>query len=611
MASTRYGRIYHSQNHYNNIKFPSSAARDTFAQEFEKYHNSHEHDGDVPRFEMIKAVKIKSYERQAQGANDVTMDGYSWAEIHKYHNREFPDTYTHYRVPTCCISPIIVLDQEFIDSGTLERHELSSIFGDVPYEEFEKIVRSIEQDGFMDPLIRMHESKVLDGWHRYAAALALNIVRKLMFMNWDEEKEGSVVAFVAARNLERRHMTPGQRAQSVVYLNERFGWGGDRSKLPNGDLKTREALAKQANVGTRTIDRAVEVEKAGESKAVISGKKSSSEVIDARKASKLEKQKKQACKSMWDTRIQVARDYTADADTQLNLNLTLPELEKGFQENNPSYASAFASAMKRTSEQSYQTVLKKVLESDVELNVLQSEVRAMTTYAGDIRAWQREDWSPDTNWILPLIEQKKDARSESTQTPSTADTKPDPEPEDTVKTLWEKVTAEMKKWKQRYQESEYRESELVSRASKSQLIAALREYRNSEEAGAATAEELKDLLSLLKSQSYPLARSVRKYLGGLKPIEKQETSQAEQTDAETSETPQVEPDTDSEATEEPVSAERTWNMVVSVDLHHFPNVASFKTVKSRAIRVPRKCLGDLDTIIEDLEESVRKQYGVD
>ena len=164
MASTRYGRIYHSQNHYNNIKFPLSAARDTFAQEFEKYHNSHEHDGDVPRFEMIKAVKIKSYERQAQDANDITIDGYTGSEIHEYHNREFPDTYTHYRVPTCCISPIIVLDQEFIDSGTLERHELSSIFGDVPYEEFEKIVRSIEQDGFMDPLIRMHEGKVLDGW---------------------------------------------------------------------------------------------------------------------------------------------------------------------------------------------------------------------------------------------------------------------------------------------------------------------------------------------------------------------------------------------------------------------------------------------------------------
>ena len=403
-------------------------------------------------------MKIKSYERQAQGANDVTMDGYSWAEIHKYHNREFPDTHTHYRVPTCCLSPIIVLDREFIDSGTLQRHELSSIFGDMPDDDFANLMKSVKADGFMDSLIRMHEGQILDGWHRYRAALELNLVRKLMFYSWDEEKEGTAVAFVAARNIERRHLSASQRAQIVVSLNERFGWGGDRSKEPNDPLKTQDALAQQANVGTRTIDRAVEVEKAGESKAVISGKKSSSEVIDARKASKLEKQKKQACKSMWDTRIQVARDYTADADTQLNLNLTLPELEKGFQENNPSYASAFASAMKRTSEQSYQILLNKVFESDVELNVLESEVRAMTTYAGDIRAWQREDWSPDTNWILPLIEQKKDARSESTQTPSTADTKPDPEPEDTVKTLWEKVTAEMKKWKQRYQESEYRAS---------------------------------------------------------------------------------------------------------------------------------------------------------
>ena len=247
MSSTRYGRIYHSQNHYNNIKFPSSVARDTFAQEFEKYHNSHEHDGDVPRFEMIKAVKIKSYERQAQGANDVTMDGYSWAEIHKYHNREFPDTHTHYRVPTCCLSPIIVLDREFIDSGTLQRHELSSIFGDMPENDFDNLMKSVKSDGFMDSLIRMHEGKVLDGWHRYAAALALNIVRKLMFMNWDEEKEGSVVAFVAARNLERRHMTPGQRAQSVVYLNERFGWGGDRSKGSNEPLKTQDELAKDAS----------------------------------------------------------------------------------------------------------------------------------------------------------------------------------------------------------------------------------------------------------------------------------------------------------------------------------------------------------------------------
>ena len=95
----------------------------------------------------------------------------------------------------------------------------------------------------MDPLIRVLDGKVLDGWHRYQAALSLNLVRKLMFMNWDDEQDGEAIAFVAARNLERRHLTASQRGQIVVFLNERFGWGGDRSKTPNDALKTKTDLA--------------------------------------------------------------------------------------------------------------------------------------------------------------------------------------------------------------------------------------------------------------------------------------------------------------------------------------------------------------------------------
>ena len=718
MASTRYGRIYHSDHHYNNMKFRSAAAREKFAEAFEQYHDSHDHDGDVPRFEIVKASDIKGYERGAQEFEKVTIDEYTWAEIKKYHNRENPEINTHYHVPTCCVSPLIVLDRDFIDSGTLERHDLSSVFGDIENDEFQHLLKSVESDGFMDPVIRMHEGQILDGWHRYRVGLELNLVRKLMFSNYDAEKEGSPVAFVAARNLERRHMTPGQRAQSVVYLNERFGWGGDRSKGTNVHLKTQEELAKQANVSKKTIQRAEKVEAAGESEAVITGEKSAGQVIEAetvkdlweqvsaemkdwkqrhkdyqigyasktclinslrtrqmseedgaatveelkdllklmrhnsrsfvlrvkqtltgeepdeilpqsnpytneatytdgqlinllihsfkqqlddfdpsisdnaveklqmirqaliirgynvdekmnverkpsdpepethsesseptlselrdtwfrarsamfeaftdsdltpehegevgddtpyqhvldafvaevqrrhpnmdlyshpnyegtygdpnqlkayereietypqitadiqsqaewflkvvesvpvqtdpepesetpaseakqtaveRETNKLEKQKKQALKSMWDTRIQAARDWTGDADTELNQYVSLPELEKGFQKNNPSYASAFASAMKRTSEQSYEVMVGKVLESYVELKVLQSEVRALTTYAGDIRQWQRPDWSPDTNWILPLIEKKKSAESQA---------KPDPELEE-------------------------------------------------------------------------------------------------------------------------------------------------------------------------------------
>ena len=626
MASTRYGRIYHGDHHHNNIKFPSPGARDLFTAEFKKYHDSHEHDGEAPRFEFIKAADVRDVYGGGRNHNhdEITMDGYAFYEIKEYHNRENPDTYTHYRVPTCCISPIIVLDREFIDAGTLKRHGLSSIFGDMPETDFENLVKSVEQDGFMDPLIRVLDGKILDGWHRYQAALKLNLVRKLMFMPWDDEKEGNAIAFVAARNIERRHLSASQRAQIVVSLNERFAWGGDRSKTPNGVLKTTSELAAQAKVGKSTIDRAVKVEKAGKSEAVISGETSATQVIeeetlkslweqvsaeipewkrrdkekskyesdhigrasqsmliaalryhkdsdadgaatvvelkqllelikadtlsfilevrrvlkesqqpvesksetaDDRDASKLLKKKKQTLKSMWDARVQAARDYTGDADTELNQYLSLPQLEDGFARYHEVYEAPFKSGMKRiTSANSLSIFQERALESDVSLEDLEKECRAINTYAFDILKWK------DQAWIQSMLQWRKNALSKADSKP---EPKPDPEPDDALKTLWEKVTAEMPKWKQRYKETGYKESDLVNQATLSVLLTALRTYRENEDTGAATIEELKDLLGLMKSSSYVFIRQLRKALGGCQPS-KPDTS--DETPAETEET---------------------------------------------------------------------------
>ncbi len=621
MASTRYGRIYHGDHHHNNIKFPSPGARDLFTAEFKKYHDSHEHDGEAPRFEFIKAADVRDVYGGGRNHNhgEITIDGYAFYEIKEYHNREHPDTYTHYRVPTCCISPIIVLDREFIDAGTLKRHELSSVFGDMPETDFENLVKSVEQDGFMDPLIRVLDGKVLDGWHRYQAALSLNLVRKLMFMNWDDEKDGGAIAFVAARNLERRHLTPSQRGQIVVFLNERFGWGGDRSKTPNDALKTKSDLAADANVGVSTIDRAVKVEKFGRSEEVISGEKTATEVIteetlkslweqvnaaipvwkanreglghasksmlicatlrfeglprntetdvavlkkllellttdstdilqtlvgkqlqgeslwspdgttpvetpvetpDDREARTLLKKKKQVLKSMWDSRVQAARDYTGDGDTELNQYLTLPQLEKGFAKHHKIYKDPFNSGMKRiTSAVTFARFIESALASDVSLEDLEKESRAISTYAYDILAWQRQDW------IQQMLKSKKDAAAAS---------KPEPEPApDDIDALLEKVSAEMPKWKQRYKETGYKESELVSQATLALLVEVLRTYREKEDTGAATVEELKDLLGLMKSSSYVFIRQLRKALGGCQPSK---PDASDETPAETEET---------------------------------------------------------------------------
>lgn len=284
MSSNRYGQIWHGDRHHINIRFPSNEARLKFQEEFEAYHQSHDHDGDVPIFKAVttKDLKLSTGSRTPEDMSkrDITIDGYHWSEIRSYQNNEDLSSYNWYRPPTCCVPPTIVIDSKYVSSADLKRHPLSAIFGDMPDSDFQSLLSSVEADGFIEPVIRIYEGQILDGWHRYRAAQELGIIRKLRFREWNEDahRDGDPKVFVLARNIERRHLNASQRAQIAVTFNERFGHGGDRNS-PNGDLKTRTELAEQASVGKRSIDRAVQVEKAGRSQEVIAGEKSASQVI--------------------------------------------------------------------------------------------------------------------------------------------------------------------------------------------------------------------------------------------------------------------------------------------------------------------------------------------
>lgn len=284
MARNCYGQVVHNSHTHNPIRFPSTDDRNTFEEQFNEYHAKHDHEGDAPRFEIVKRADIRKLDHDIPNVEDVTIDGYQWHEIKKWHDRT-DDHYCHYSPPTTLNNPTICIAHgELIDSGTLERHELSALFTDMPNDEFEQLKASIEERGFIDPVIRMYEGQVLDGWHRYRAGLELNLLRRLQFRAWCEDREGDPKRFVYGRNLHRRHLTPGQRAQIAVTYNERYGIGRPETKddaetSPNGEVKSRAELAKEANVGERTIDRAVKVEEAGEAEAVISGEKTAGEVL--------------------------------------------------------------------------------------------------------------------------------------------------------------------------------------------------------------------------------------------------------------------------------------------------------------------------------------------
>ena len=244
---------------------------------------------------------------------------------------------------------------------------------------------------------------------------------------------------------------------------------------------------------------------------------SKSETADDRDASTLLKKKKQVLKSMWDSRIQAARDWTGDGDTELNKYLTLAQLEAGFAREHACYKAPFKSGMRRiTSAVTFGRFIDRALASDVSLEDLETESRAISTYAHDILVWQRQDW------IQQMLQQKKAAVSKT-------DPEPEPEP-DEIDALWEKVSAEMPKWKQRYEESGRRESELVSKANQSLLIQTLRAHRKSAESGEAMVDELKDLLALMKDNSFPFIFKLRQSLRGSEPSEP-ETPEAEAVDS--------------------------------------------------------------------------------
>lgn len=557
MSKNRYGRIYHSNHHHINLRFASVDARREYAEGFEKYHASHDHDGEAPRFEEIKASEAGSttYESgKLHDAHSVTIDGYATYEIEEYHEDEKQTYYYRYKPPTCCVAPLISITRNLVRSDELERHELSAIFRDIPDEEYQSLLESVRKNGFIDNVIRVYEGQILDGWNRYRAAKELNLLRKLRFKQWheDEHRDGDPTVFVYAKNMDRRHYDKATRAQIGVVFSKRFGHGGDRksdeSSHQNDDLKsqdepkTREQLAKDLGMSVATIDRAIIIEKEGESEAVISGEKTAGEVLKTRTAKQAKKRKRKVLKDMWDKRKQAATDYVADGNpTDLNQYLSLDDLEKGFAKQYEFYAEAFTSGMKRIDRaHSFQDFQDRAFHVDehgiakVDISDLEEELKAISAYGYDILIWQRKDWSPDTNWILPMIETKKkkanakvsgdlQAGVDEIKSEAAPET---PEPTETdLKTLREQVKAQMSKYKEWYKASGYKESPLLSTASFSQFIHVFREYRETPQEGAATINELKDLLDTLKRKSYPFAHKLRQIV---RPAQlKSDTAEAE------------------------------------------------------------------------------------
>ena len=93
----------------------------------------------------------------------------------------------------------------------LERHPLSAIWGDMPNDQYQGLVDSIRESGDLMAEVRTLDGMVLDGWHRYRAALDAGVQPLIVPWSGDDP-----VGYVIKKNALRRHLTAGQRSICVA-----------------------------------------------------------------------------------------------------------------------------------------------------------------------------------------------------------------------------------------------------------------------------------------------------------------------------------------------------------------------------------------------------------
>ena len=154
----------------------------------------------------------------------------------------------------------------------MERHQLSAAFPDMPDEDFQDLLESIKAHGQREP-ITTYENKILDGWHRFRACLELDINP-----TYHEYDGKDPVSYVIDLNLNRRHLSPSQKAIAVVTCNAWLQEGRPQKTPPVGGVvtsanKSAEQMAREAGVGTRTVERAKKIAQSGDKEVIEAVKK--------------------------------------------------------------------------------------------------------------------------------------------------------------------------------------------------------------------------------------------------------------------------------------------------------------------------------------------------
>jgi ParB-like chromosome segregation protein Spo0J len=117
--------------------------------------------------------------------------------------------------------------------GDFDIHPVAEAFPLVEGTEFDELCDSVKGLGLVNPIILL-DGKVIDGRNRLRAAVAVGMTD---IRTEDLPPGTDAIRYVMAQNIERRHLTPAQRAAITIVLME-----------SNGELARAEEAAKESRV---------------------------------------------------------------------------------------------------------------------------------------------------------------------------------------------------------------------------------------------------------------------------------------------------------------------------------------------------------------------------
>lgn len=130
------------------------------------------------------------------------------------------------------------------------RDTLSSMFPDMPEEDYRALVDDIRENKQLDPILVRGRS-IIDGWHRYRACLELEV--EPFMVEYDEELDGPADKLVLSRNLFRRQLSTEDRIRLAI---EALGYVPGQKGRAKGKA-TAQAVATVAKVSEKSVQRFV------------------------------------------------------------------------------------------------------------------------------------------------------------------------------------------------------------------------------------------------------------------------------------------------------------------------------------------------------------------